>query len=60
AGHTSSFENFGDYYLVKVEFSESGLCRSHATENAIWLYRGATDPYWNYVQVRVWKIKETP
>jgi len=39
---------------------ENGLCWFYTTPNSIRLYRGITDPYWNYVRVRIWKIKETP
>jgi hypothetical protein len=56
-GHTNSFSASWQAYLVKAD-SEVGLCQSGATEDSIWLYRGITDPYWNYVRVRIWKIKE--
>ncbi len=53
AGQTSSYDSV---YLVKADI-ELGLCWCSTTINSITLYRGATDPYWNYVRIRVWKIK---
>ncbi len=60
AGWTTSF-GAGDYdgWLVKTDV-ESGLAWTDSTADTITLYRGATDSYWNYVRVRIWKIKETP
>ena len=61
----STWTYFGDYWakpkacLIKTEV-ESGLAWTSSTANTITLYRGVTDPYWNYVRVRIWKIKETP
>jgi hypothetical protein len=50
----------GGYYtyavcLIKTDV-ESGLAWIDSTENSITLHRGATDPYWNFVRVRIWKI----
>jgi len=60
AGYTLSFgAGNRDFWLVKT-CVESGLAWTDSTPNTITLYRGATDPYWNYVRVRIWKIKETP
>jgi hypothetical protein len=60
AGGTRSF-GYGtaspassDWYLIKTD-SESGLAQIDSTANSITLYRGATDPYWNFVRVRIWK-----
>ena len=58
-GGTRSF-GFGsptnlDWYLIKVD-NEFGLARIDSSANSITLYRGATDSYWNYVRVRIWKI----
>jgi hypothetical protein len=36
---------------------EVGLAWSDLTSSAITVYRGADDPYWNYVRVRIWVIK---
>jgi predicted secreted protein len=58
AGQTRSFgygnsANF-DWYLIKAD-SECGLTQISSTVNSITLCRGATDAYWNYVRVRIWK-----
>jgi hypothetical protein len=47
------------FYLVKTDV-ELGLAWTDSTADTVTLYRGATDPYWNFVRVRIWKIKETP
>ena len=56
-------ESFGignkDGWLVRVG-AENGLVWTDSTANIITLYRGETDACWNYVRVRVWKIKEAP
>jgi hypothetical protein len=57
-GNTRSF-GYGsstnyDWYLIKVD-SESGLTQIDSTANSVILYRGATDSYWNFVRVRIWK-----
>jgi hypothetical protein len=55
-GYTDSFgAGSDDVYLVKTDV-ELGLSRTDQTANTLTLYRGATDPYWNYVRVRIWKI----
>jgi hypothetical protein len=43
-----------DFWLVKAD-CELGLAQIDSTANSITLYRGATDPYWNFVRVRIWK-----
>jgi hypothetical protein len=43
-----------DCYLIKTDI-ELGLAQIDSTANSITLYRGATDPYWNFVRVRIWK-----
>ncbi len=58
AAGTDSF-GFGktgvqDLLLIKVA-SEFGLAQIDSTANSITLYRGATDAYWNFVRVRIWK-----
>ena len=37
---------------------EVGLAWTDSTVDTVTLYRGTADPYWNYVRVRIWKIKE--
>jgi hypothetical protein len=60
AGYTtSSGSGDEDAWLMRTE-AEVGLTWTDSTADTITLYRGATDPYWNYVQVRIWKIKESP
>ncbi len=58
-GETWSFgTSHGDVYLVKTDVEgEFGLVRTDTTANAVKLYRGLNDIYWNYVRVRIWKIK---
>ena len=67
AGYTRSFGvGLNDFWLVKTDASgnvggfESGLAWIDSSANTVTLYRGATDAYWNYVRVRVWKVKESP
>jgi hypothetical protein len=62
AGVTKSYgAGDDDFALYKTETwtSESGLVWTDSTLNEIRLYRGRFDFYWNYVRVRIWKIKET-
>jgi hypothetical protein len=58
-GETWSFDvDHGDLYLVKTDVEgEFGLVRTDTSTNTITLYRGLNDIYWNYVRVRIWKIK---
>jgi hypothetical protein len=47
--------------LGETDFQiEVWLAWTASLENTITLYRGWGDPYWNYVQVRIWTIKDTP
>jgi len=46
-----------DFCLVKTDV-ETGLAWTSLTNNSITLYRGKTDPNWNYVRVRIWIIQE--
>ena len=50
-----------DFWLVKTEGEVGlsiGLSMTDFTNSTISLYRGSTDPYWNYVRVRIWLIEE--
>jgi hypothetical protein len=45
-------------YLIKTAINgELGLAWTNLTSNSIALYRGDSDPYWNYVRVRIWVAK---
>ena len=48
--------SLSDYLLIKTN-SESGLAWTASNANALTVYRGETDIYWNFVRVQVWKIK---
>ena len=58
----------GDFWLVKTDASGNvfpyrfkyGLAWTDSTADTITLYRGTTDPYWNYVRVLIWKTEENP
>ena len=53
-GSESSGAGLSDVWLVKTE-GELGLTWTDSTMNSITLYRGATDPDWNFVRVRIWR-----
>jgi hypothetical protein len=56
AGYASSFgSSSNDVYLVKTDV-ELGLSQTGQTANTLTLYRGVSDSYWNFLQVRIWKI----
>ena len=42
-------------FLWKVD-AESGLAWTDSTADTVTLYRGATDAWWNYVRLQIWKI----
>jgi hypothetical protein len=56
AGFTYSDAGYYDVYFIKTD-TELGLAQTDSTEDTITLYRGETDPYWNFVRVRIWKPK---
>ena len=60
AGTTYSYgSGKSDFWLIKADF-ESGLAWIvNPTANTLTLYRGATDPYWSFIRVRIW-VPETP
>jgi len=49
-----------DFWLIKTETSKYGLVWVDSAPDRITLYRGTDDAHWNYVRVRIWKIKESP
>jgi hypothetical protein len=53
-GYGTATPSNDDWYVIKTDI-ESGLAQTDSTANSITLYRGATDPYWNFVRVRIWK-----
>jgi hypothetical protein len=60
----SSGAGGNDFWLVKTDVLgvvelEWGLTITDVDENTLKLYRGTVDPYWNYVQVQIWVIKDT-
>jgi hypothetical protein len=60
---TWDYNGICDFWLIKTDSTgniggaESGLAWVDSSPNTITLYRGATDPHWNYVRVRLWKPK---
>ena len=68
AGNTFSFgAGLSDIWLVKtyepgsepIIEVEYGLAWTASAQNTITLYKGEDDPYWNYVRVRIWLIRDT-
>jgi hypothetical protein len=70
-GFTYSFAiGDSDLWLVKTDsegnmqwvgdWFKHGLAWTNSTADNITLYRGSIDAYWNFVRVRIWKIKESP
>jgi hypothetical protein len=60
AGGTASYgAGKIDFWLVKTDV-ESGLAWVDSDANSVTLYRGLTDPYWNFVRVRIWDPRNLP
>jgi hypothetical protein len=53
-GYGTAVPVSSDWYFIKTDI-EGGLAQIDSSSNSITLYRGATDAYWNYVRVRIWK-----
>jgi hypothetical protein len=54
----SEEENAAKVLLIKTAVNgEIGLAMTGSTPNTVTLYRGDSDPYWNFVRVRIWVIK---
>jgi len=74
-GHVNPFfpelqPPIGDFWLVRTDLEgrimwlrdwfKYGLALTDSTADTVTLYRGAADPYWNYVRIEIWAIKENP
>jgi len=63
--HTESDFTY-DFWLAKtdafglVDCDQVGLTIVGYTTYTLTLYRGKMDPYWNYVRIRIWVVKEAP
>ena len=60
-GFTTAVSQTHDYltYCLFRADLEQGLAWTTSDTNSTTLYRGATDPYWNFVRVRIW-APQTP
>ncbi len=58
---TSSFGSGGyDAWLIVTDINtgSKGLTWNGLTNKTASFYRGIADPYWNYIRVRIWTIRE--
>lgn len=59
-GWTASYgSGNNDFWVVRTE-TQLGLTWVSSTKDSITLYRNASDLYWNFVRVRLWKPKQNP
>jgi hypothetical protein len=56
-GFKGGIDGTGAYLMKTAVNGELGLAWTNLTANSIALYRGDSDPYWNYVRVRIWVAK---
>jgi hypothetical protein len=56
-GFKGGEDNAAVYVLKTTVNGEFGLAWTSLTANTITVYRGDSDPYWNYVRVRIWVAK---
>lgn len=56
-GFKGGNEGSAVYFMKTAVNGELGLAWTNLTANTITLYRGDSDPYWNYVRVRIWVAK---
>jgi len=64
-GDTQSRVGYEELWLVKTDMADLGyesfsvgLSMIDFNNSTITFYRGRTDPYWNYVRIRIWTIQE--
>lgn len=56
-GFKGGSDTTGVYIIKTAVNGEFGLTWTSLTANTITVYRGDSDPYWNYVRVRIWVAK---
>jgi regulation of enolase protein 1 (concanavalin A-like superfamily) len=56
-GFKGGLDNTAVYVIKTAVNGEFGLAYTSLTANTITVYRGDSDPYWNYVRVRIWVAK---
>ena len=67
AGYILQLPLVADLWLIKTgvddahaRFHTSGLTWTDSTPNTLIFYRGESDVFWNYLRVRIWRVRETP